>query len=208
MSSADIVRQLKIKTNSLKRLHKELSYYEKERDREAGRVNQLKQDNADPHDLRQAVSGRSARATTRRDCAPRAGGSRRARVNGCRPWPRLPQENVLKESEMMMPDTRQRLAAVLADLQSYLVRWQLAPRAGVAVRLPAPPPRAPSRAGRSPRRLLPRSGCCRAGAAALRPPRSLPLARAQAENEQDLPAGEELEAAKQAVAEVEPLLQS
>ena len=60
MSSADIVRQLKIKTNSLKRLHKELSYYEKEREREASRFSKLKEDNADPHDLRQAVRDRYA----------------------------------------------------------------------------------------------------------------------------------------------------
>lgn len=55
MSSADVIRQAKIKTSSLKRLHKELAYYEKERDREASRFNKLKEDQADPHDLRQAV---------------------------------------------------------------------------------------------------------------------------------------------------------
>jgi hypothetical protein len=61
MSSADVIRQAKIKTSSLKRLHKELAYYEKERDREASRFNKLKEDQADPHDLRQAVSWHACR---------------------------------------------------------------------------------------------------------------------------------------------------
>ncbi len=36
------------------------------------------------------------------------------------------QENVLKESEMMIPETKQRLEAALGDLQAYLVRPQSA----------------------------------------------------------------------------------
>jgi hypothetical protein len=55
MSSADITRLLMIKTKVLKRQHKELSYYEKQRDDEVARVSKLKEASADPHDLRQAV---------------------------------------------------------------------------------------------------------------------------------------------------------
>lgn len=55
MSQAEVVRSLKIKTNTLKRLHKELTYYCKETDREQARVEQLKAGSADQHDLRQAV---------------------------------------------------------------------------------------------------------------------------------------------------------
>jgi tubulin-specific chaperone A len=54
-SQLDVVRALKIKTNTLKRLQKELSYYESEREREAARVEKMKADGADEHDLRQAV---------------------------------------------------------------------------------------------------------------------------------------------------------
>jgi hypothetical protein len=56
MSSADIVKQAKVKTASVKRIHKELAYYEKERDREQGRVDKLKAEGADASDLKQAVS--------------------------------------------------------------------------------------------------------------------------------------------------------
>ena len=42
MSSADVLRSLKIKTNSLKRVHKELTYYEKDRVKEEERVAKLK----------------------------------------------------------------------------------------------------------------------------------------------------------------------
>ena len=46
----------------------------------------------------------------------------RSRAVGQRCPVHPPQENVLKESEMMIPETRQRLEAALADLQAYLVR--------------------------------------------------------------------------------------
>ena len=35
------------------------------------------------------------------------------------------QENVLAESSMMVPETRQRLEAALADLQSYVVGGEI-----------------------------------------------------------------------------------
>jgi tubulin-specific chaperone A len=53
---ADQVRQLKIKTGSVKRLQKELILYEKEHDKEVAKVEKMKAENAEPHDLKHAVS--------------------------------------------------------------------------------------------------------------------------------------------------------
>ncbi|KAI8466112.1 MAG: tubulin binding cofactor A [Monoraphidium minutum] len=83
MSSADVVRSIKIKTNTLKRLQKEFSYYLTEKDKEQTRVDRLRAEGADTHDLKQA-------------------------------------ENVLAESAMMIPETRQRLEAALSDLQAFV----------------------------------------------------------------------------------------
>ncbi|EFJ48599.1 hypothetical protein VOLCADRAFT_104653 [Volvox carteri f. nagariensis] len=83
-SSAELVKLCKVKTNSVKRLHKELGYYEKERDKEQARVDKMKAAGADISDVKQA-------------------------------------ENVLQESAMMIPQTRQRLEAALAELQSFVV---------------------------------------------------------------------------------------
>jgi tubulin-specific chaperone A len=55
MSQADVVKALKVKTGALKRLHKELLMYEKERDREQAKVDKLRSEGADAHDLKQAV---------------------------------------------------------------------------------------------------------------------------------------------------------
>ncbi|KAG2494471.1 hypothetical protein HYH03_007523 [Edaphochlamys debaryana] len=82
-SSAEIVKQCKVKTSSVKRLHKEFCYYEKERDKEQARVDKMKADGAEASDLKQA-------------------------------------ENVLQESAMMIPQTRQRLEAALTELQSFV----------------------------------------------------------------------------------------
>jgi hypothetical protein len=47
---------MKIKTSTLKRIHKEYVYYQKETEKEQTRVESMKAAGADPHDLRQAVS--------------------------------------------------------------------------------------------------------------------------------------------------------
>ncbi|XP_015896483.1 tubulin-folding cofactor A [Ziziphus jujuba] len=47
------VRSLKIKTSSCKRIVKELHSYEKEVQREAAKTTQMKDDGADPYDLKQ-----------------------------------------------------------------------------------------------------------------------------------------------------------
>lgn len=54
MSQAEVIKHLKIKTNSVKRVHKEFLSYEKEKDKETARVEKMKAENADPHDLKQA----------------------------------------------------------------------------------------------------------------------------------------------------------
>lgn len=56
MSSAEVVRSMKIKTSTLSRIHKEYVYYQQETDKEKERVEKMKAESADPHDLRQAVS--------------------------------------------------------------------------------------------------------------------------------------------------------
>ena len=56
MSQAEIVKALKVKTAAVKRVHKELSMYEKERDKEQAKVDKLKETGSDAHDIKQAVS--------------------------------------------------------------------------------------------------------------------------------------------------------
>jgi hypothetical protein len=48
-------RMLKIKTQSVVRLKKELGMYEKEQEQEKQRVARMKQEGADPHDIKHAV---------------------------------------------------------------------------------------------------------------------------------------------------------
>jgi hypothetical protein len=72
MSTADVVRSMKIKTNTLKRLQKEFSYYLGEKDKEQTRVDRMRAEGADPHDLKQAVRRRAAprRLARPRPCVP------------------------------------------------------------------------------------------------------------------------------------------
>ena len=51
----DAKRQLVIKTNVVKRLAKEVEMYEKERKQEQARVDKLKSEGADSHDIKHAV---------------------------------------------------------------------------------------------------------------------------------------------------------
>lgn len=62
MSQAEVIKQLKVKTNSAKRLHKEVAYYEKEKEKEQARVDKMKEEGADASDLKQAVSQSAARS--------------------------------------------------------------------------------------------------------------------------------------------------
>lgn len=54
--AAAALRALAIKAQVFKRLQKELAFYEKEREGEQRRVDQMRASGADSHDLRQAVS--------------------------------------------------------------------------------------------------------------------------------------------------------
>lgn len=101
MADADLQRQLKIKTGTVKRLRKELAMYEEEQKKEGEKVQKLKDEGADPHDIKYAVS----------------------RVDYLCPHSNLKhrqifQEGILAESAAMVPDTRQRLGAAFAELQS------------------------------------------------------------------------------------------
>ena len=62
MSQAEMIKQLKVKTSSVKRLHKEVAYYEKEKEKEQARVDKMKEEGADASDLKQAVSQSAARS--------------------------------------------------------------------------------------------------------------------------------------------------
>ncbi len=107
MSDAD-KRQIKIKVGALKRLRRELALYMEEQEKEQAKVQKLRDDGADPHDIKYAVSGRF--------------------VISCKNlWAALPftaaaaQENILNESAAMVPDTRRRLEAALRELQALVV---------------------------------------------------------------------------------------
>ncbi|MCO5605009.1 hypothetical protein L7F22_059184 [Adiantum nelumboides] len=52
---AATMKSLRIKTGSCKRLLKELQAYEKEVERETAKTGRMKDDGADPHDLKQQV---------------------------------------------------------------------------------------------------------------------------------------------------------
>lgn len=54
----DIKRQLTIRTGAVRRLAKELKLYEDERMQEQQRVEKLKADGADSHDVKHAVNSR------------------------------------------------------------------------------------------------------------------------------------------------------
>lgn len=60
MSAAEALKQLKVKASGLKRIQKELGYYEKEHAKEQQRVDKMKAEGKDPHDIKQAVSDRRA----------------------------------------------------------------------------------------------------------------------------------------------------
>lgn len=52
---SEVQKQLKVKTGVVKRLHKELGYYAEERDNDQARVDKMKAEGKDSHDIKQAV---------------------------------------------------------------------------------------------------------------------------------------------------------
>ncbi len=123
MSQSEVVRNIKIKTNTLKRLHKELSYYQQEKNKEEARVEQMRSQQADAHDLRQAVSW-CGWVQHVESCHQGSAHASAQLLRGAPTCQHILQENVAAESAMMVPETRQRLEAALSELQSYLVRVQ------------------------------------------------------------------------------------
>lgn len=118
------MRSMKIKTSTLTRLHKEYKYYQAEAEKEHARVEAMKTAGSDAHDLKQAV------CFWRAACLLMRGDLHHGETDTLDSWVSYPvvadhncavQENVLAESSMMVPETRQRLEAALADLQSYVV---------------------------------------------------------------------------------------
>jgi len=71
MADQEELRQLKIKTGSVKRLTKELAMYEKEHAKEKERVGKMKADNADASDIKQAENVLSEAAMMVPDCRQR-----------------------------------------------------------------------------------------------------------------------------------------
>lgn len=93
-------RSLKIKANTVGRIVKELQMYEKDLVKEQSKYEALKDQGADAHDLKYAVRG----------CAA---------TSWCLQTP--PQEKLLTEASMMIPDTKARLTTAVTELQAFLV---------------------------------------------------------------------------------------
>ena len=55
MAEANLAKQLKIKIGSLKRLHKEYLSYEKEVEKQSGKIEQMQANNADEYDIKKQV---------------------------------------------------------------------------------------------------------------------------------------------------------
>eukprot|EP00958_Prasinococcus_capsulatus_P011708 scaffold1167_cov418-Prasinococcus_capsulatus_cf.AAC.21 len=93
-----LLRQLKIKTGSCKRVSKELVSYEKELEREQAKTDSMKEEQADPSDIKQQLCARCLRNRTLAE-----------------------QEAVLAETKMMIPDCRRRLEGAVDGLTSVVV---------------------------------------------------------------------------------------
>lgn len=133
MSDAD-KRTLKVKTGVVKRLRKELEMYAAEVEAESAKVQKLKDEGADLHDIKYAVSNVHTTANTC-NCWCALEFSICQHATAC--MPDIPaqisgssmlacvQENILAESSAMLPDTRQRLEDALRELQGVVVRKRL-----------------------------------------------------------------------------------
>jgi tubulin-specific chaperone A len=108
---SEVLKQLKVRTGVVKRLTKELGYYSKERDDEAARVEKMRADGKDSHDIKQAVGDR------RRTFAPCVSFAPCVLMQTYL----FAQENCLAESAMMIPQTREKLEAGFADLEACVV---------------------------------------------------------------------------------------
>merc|ERR1719160_478088 len=71
MPETETARQLRIKTGSVKRLHKELGMYSQELERETARVEKMKADGVDEYDVKQAEQVKTESAMMIPDCRQR-----------------------------------------------------------------------------------------------------------------------------------------
>lgn len=106
-------RQLKIKAGTVRRLRKELAMYIEEQEKEAAKVQKLRDEGADPHDIKYAVRRPLIAMAITSHHWPGPLAARRP--------PRPLQENILSESTAMIPDTRGRLETAVKELQALVV---------------------------------------------------------------------------------------
>ncbi|KAI9017037.1 tubulin binding cofactor A-domain-containing protein [Gaertneriomyces semiglobifer] len=83
---ADLLRKIKVQTGAVKRIGKDLSYYEQEAEKQQERIKKLVTEGADEHDVRK-------------------------------------QEEVLEETNQMLPESRQRLATAQKALRELLDKF-------------------------------------------------------------------------------------
>jgi hypothetical protein len=133
-----ISRDLSIKKGALTRLTKELSSYADEARTTAEKVSAMRAAGEEPHDVKHAVRRGERREESRVfesfgdiDGRRRTSEDDRSRVVviyffflnlfSTSKLQNQRQENIAAESALMVPDTRQRLAAVVADTRKLLV---------------------------------------------------------------------------------------
>jgi len=84
---ADYKKQLKIKTGAVRRTHKEYMSYQKEADKQKAKLQKMKDDKKDEHDIKAF-------------------------------------QQCLEETIQMIPNTKTRLEAIMADLTEYMVKYK------------------------------------------------------------------------------------
>ncbi|KAF9624870.1 hypothetical protein IFM89_015424 [Coptis chinensis] len=125
-----LIRNLKIKIGTCKRITKELHSYEREVEREAAKTADMKEKGADPYDLKQQAWSNGG--MSKNDSAKGYHPSWDIFVSVQMPIHPVSHgflvylyENVLAESRMMIPDCRKRLEASLADIKETLAELEL-----------------------------------------------------------------------------------
>lgn len=108
------LKSLKVKTGTLRRLRKELGMYVEEQTKESEKVEKLRSQGADPHDIKYAVCGDVMMGLRGQHLGSH---DQRYLFMSC-----LMQENILAESSAMVPDTRQRLEQAYDQLETFVVR--------------------------------------------------------------------------------------
>jgi cell pole-organizing protein PopZ len=136
MSDAEIARQLKIKTGIVKRLRKELALYQQEQKDYEAKVQALKDEGSDPHDIKYAVSWVHAPPSPSQN-HPRSHPPSSPTQPISSLSPLIPfynsvshthtQENILSESAAMVPDTQQRLESAFNELQNLVDECSTSP---------------------------------------------------------------------------------